>query len=125
MSHQPNLIVALTKEDGTCLYSGDWTYPKDGMPCMKCVILEAIGKAGIAWYGVKTDKTPTFKQQVADKKEWFFLEFWKHDDTLRAVYHDVDLPALKELWIEENKHYICTPIMKGLWPTMEDGNEHT
>jgi len=284
MSHQPNLVVSLTKEDGTCLYSGDWTYPKDGMPCMKCVILEAIGKAGIAWYDMKPDNTTTLKEALAmiisskdidshtidlavmkalhqtvvetkkkcekcafgdrvlslgkvqtsprkwdkdnttaqwksvftaghcdiavmvtvcdcgvyaynpnisvrvsetgspdepcnptryicnptmylddvffhefsgsetlydmmmralaqhidhdghivdtsnpaaDKKEWFFLEFWKHDNTLRAVHHDVDLPALKELWIEENKHYICTPIMAGLWPNMENSNEHS
>lgn len=288
MSHQPNLIVSLTKEDGTCLYSGNWNYPKDGMPCLKCVILEAMDKAGmdkagIAWYDAKNDKTTTLKEalamivvnkdidsntidiavmnalhrtvvqtkekcikdafndrvlplgkvntsprtwdkdnttaqwksvftaghcdiavmvtvcnfgvyaynpnisvsvsaigspdepcnptryicnptmyldnvcfhefsgtdtlydmmvralqhidndghivdtfkQVADKKEWFFLEFWKHDNTLRDVYHDVDLSALKRLWVEENKHYICTPITTGILPNMETSNEHT
>lgn len=125
LSHKPELVVSLTKEDGTCLYSNSWCYPKDGVPCLKDIVLNAMDKAGIAWYGVKTDKTTTLRQQFADKKEWFFLEFWKHDATLRAVCHDVDLSALKELWIEENKHYICTPIMKGLWPNMEDSHEHS
>ena len=127
LSHKPELVVSLTKEDGTCLYNNSWGYPKDGVPCMKCIVLNAMDKAGIAWYGADMAKsakmamapTAPITKSPCDNVLWYFMAFWKQSGVngaepgkLYKIVRSTDYLEIDREWKEmsSSPYYDCTPI---------------
>ena len=125
LSHKPELCVSLTKEDGTCLYSDSWNYPKDGVPCLKDIVLNAMDKAGIAWYGAdmakaaKMAQTASITKSPCDNVVWYFMAFWKQAGVngaepgkLYRIVRSTDYTEIDRDWREmsSSPYYDCTPI---------------
>ena len=113
LSHKPQIIVSLVKEDGTQLYNKMWNYPADGFPCIKCLIMNAMDKSGLARYGIDMEKTACTPKQA---DEWFFMVFWKGDGGLKEIVRDADYEKISAVWQQRKSEYTCTPIMSSIWP---------
>lgn len=114
LSHKPQIIVSLVKEDGTQLYNKMWNYPADGFPCIKCLIMNAMDKSGLDRYGIDMEKTACPPKQT---EEWFFMVFWKGDGGLKEIVRDADYEKISAVWQQRKSEYTCTPIMSSIWPS--------
>lgn len=114
LSHKPQIIVSLVKEDGTQLYNKMWNYPADGFPCIKCLIMNAMDKSGLDRYGIDMEKTACTPKQT---EEWFFMVFWKGDGGLKEIVRDADYEKISSVWQQRKSEYTCTPIMSSIWPS--------
>ena len=120
-AHEPSITVKLVGADKKILYMKSVWFKDDGCSLIHDMVkeaLESLPKPEPLKMGevCKADEPP--KVDEPPKMEWFYMTFW-NDHTLLDIVRSEDYDEIATKWHRDSSKKLCTPIMNGLWPSMD------